>query len=403
MRPIRSLCLAALLTGMSPAEAADPAVPASVRVAFDRDGIISVASTGLADRATGRAATADSPARIASISKLITAIGVMRLVEAGQLDLDADVSTLLGFKVRNPAFPDTPITLRLLMSHRSSLTDGADYVLPLDATLQATLADPRAWDSQHAPGTWFQYTNLNFPMIAAVMEKATGERFDQLMQRLVFQPLRLYACFNWSGCSDAAIAKAVVLYRSDGQVARDDLHGVRPACVATPARDGSCDLSIWRPGVNGAIFSPQGGVRISMRDLATIGRMLLDGGKIDGRRLLSARSIRELRRIEWANDGKNGEGDRGFYCAYGLAMQLLSAGTPGCNGNPFNDGRPRFGHAGDAYGLKSGLWIDPARHEGVVYFTTAVAPDAPRGATGYPIPEEDMAQGRLPKAPSPAP
>jgi CubicO group peptidase (beta-lactamase class C family) len=385
-----------------PAQAADP-IPASVRVTFDRHGVTSETAIGLADRATGRVVTADSPARIASISKLITAIGAMRLVEAGKLDLDTDVSTLLGFSVRNPAFPNTPITLRLLMSHRSSLTDGADYVLPLDATLKATLADPRAWDSTHAPGTWFQYTNLNFPMVAAVMEKATDERFDRLMKRLVFEPLKLDACFNWSGCSDAAIAKAVVLYRADGQVARDDLHGVRPACVATPARDGSCDLSIWRAGINGAIFSPQGGVRISMRDLATIGRLLLDGGKIDGGRLLSARSIRELRRIEWANDGRNGESDRGFYCAYGLAVQLLSAGTPGCNGNPFNDGRPRFGHAGDAYGLKSGLWIDPVKREGVAYFTTAIAADAPRGVTGYPIPEEEMAQGRWPKPVSPAP
>lgn len=398
MRFTHSLCLVALATMVGRAHAADP-VPASVRVTFDRNGITSVAVAGLADRATGRIASADSPARIASISKLITAIGVMRLVEAGKLDLDADVSNLLGFAVRNPAFPDAPITLRLLMSHRSSLSDGADYVLPLDATLQATLADPRAWDSRHAPGTWFQYTNLNFPMVAAVMEKATGERFDRLMQRLVFQPLKLDACFNWSGCSDAAIAKAVVLYRPDGSVARDDLHGTRPACLVTPAHDGSCDLAIWRPGLNGAIFSPQGGVRIAMRDLATIGRLLLDNGKMDGQRLLGARSIRELRRIEWANDGTNGEGDRGFYCAYGLAMQLLSAGRKGCNGNPFNDGRYRFGHAGDAYGLKSGLWIDPARREGVVYFTTAVAPDAPRGVTGYPIPEEEMAQGRLPDKP----
>jgi CubicO group peptidase (beta-lactamase class C family) len=401
MRLIRSLTLAALLTGLQPANAAGPTNdrPASVRVTFDRNGITSEASTGQADRATGRAVDAASPVRIASISKLITAIGVMRLVEADKLDLDADVSALLGFRVRNPAFPDIPITLRLLMSHRSSLTDGADYALPLDATLQATLADPRAWDGQHAPGHWFQYTNLNFPMVAAVMEAATGERFDLAMQRLVFHPLKLDACFNWSGCSDAAIAHATVLYRPDGTVARDDLQGARPACPVTPARNGSCDLAVWRAGANGAIFSPQGGVRISMRDLATIGRLLMNQGRIDGERLLSARSVSTLRRIEWKSDGRNGETDKGFYCAYGLAMQLLSVGTPGCHGNPFDDGRRRrFGHGGDAYGLKSGLWIDPARRQGVAYFTTAVPADAPRGVTGFTVPEEEMAQGRLPGA-----
>jgi CubicO group peptidase (beta-lactamase class C family) len=363
-------------------------------VAFDARGVTAIAAHGLADRAARRRVTADDLVRIASISKLVTAIGVMRLVEAGTLDLDADVSTWLGYPVRNPAFPDVPITLRLLLSHRSSLTDGADYVLPLDATLQATLADPRAWDGIHAPGRWFRYTNLNLPMVAAVMEAATGERFDRLMRALVFEPLKLDACFNWSGCSDAAIGRAVVLYRSTGEVARDDLHGRRPDCAVTPARDGTCDLSVWRPGVNGAIFSPQGGVRISMRDLATIGRLLMRDGEVDGVRLLAPASVAELRRIEWATDGGNGDTDKGFYCAYGLAMQLLSTGTPGCNGNPFDDGRPRFGHAGDAYGLKSGLWIDPARRRGVAYFTTAVPPDAPRGVTGYPIPEEKMAQGK---------
>ena len=92
--------------------------------------------------------------------------------------------------MRNPAFPDTPITLRLLMSHRSSLTDAAGYwQTPLGGQLRDILKDPRAWDTQHAPGTYFHYTNLNFPLVAQVMERATGERFDRLMQRLVLRPL----------------------------------------------------------------------------------------------------------------------------------------------------------------------------------------------------------------------
>src|SRR6185312_5253226 len=68
---------------------------ATVRVAFDRDGITAIRVHGYADKATGRKVTADDPVRIASISKLVTTLGVMRLVEAGRLDLDADASTLL--------------------------------------------------------------------------------------------------------------------------------------------------------------------------------------------------------------------------------------------------------------------------------------------------------------------
>ena len=93
------------------ARAGDPV--ATVRVAFDRGGITDIRVHGFADKATGREVNADDPVRIASISKLVTTLGVMRLVEAGKLDLDADASDLLGWRLRNPAFPQVPITLRM--------------------------------------------------------------------------------------------------------------------------------------------------------------------------------------------------------------------------------------------------------------------------------------------------
>ncbi len=197
------------------AHAAEPV--ASVRVAFDREGVTATRVDGLADVAAARKVDADDPVRIASISKLVTAIGVMRLVEEGKLDLDADVSRQLGWPLRHPAYPEKPITLRLLMSHRSSLTDAAGYyAVPLDGQVQDILKDPRAWDNEHAPGTYFRYTNLNFPLVAAVMEKTTGERFDKLMDRLVLHPLGIKACFNWEMCDQATAARAVVLYDTDG-------------------------------------------------------------------------------------------------------------------------------------------------------------------------------------------
>jgi CubicO group peptidase (beta-lactamase class C family) len=191
------------------------------------------------------------------------------------------------------------------------------------------VADPKAWDAAHAPGSWFAYTNLNFGVIASVMEAATGERFDRVMAREVLAPLKLDACYNWgAGCSDAAVARAVVLYRASGEVARDDLRGVRPPCPV--ATSGECDLSAYRPGENGALFSPQGGLRISMRDLATIGRMLLRRG--DG--FLSAASIAELERVAWTYDGGNGDTSQGFYCRYGLATQTRSAPACGSTARP---------------------------------------------------------------------
>ncbi len=384
------LFLLACALAFSPAAAlAQGPLPATVAVAFDRSAVRPVLAEGLADRASGRWVTADDPVRIASISKLVTALGVLRLVDQRRLDLDRDVSDYLGWRLRNPAFPETPITLRLLLSHRSSLTDDADYLIPLGETVRQRLADPKAWDAVHAPGsTWFHYTNLNFPVVASVMEAATGERFDRLMRRLVLAPLKLDACFNWSGCSAGAAARAVVLYRADGSVARDDLHGVPPPCLVVAAADGTCDLASYTPGWNGALFSPQGGLRISMRDLARIGQVLAR----QGRPLLSRAAWAELVRPQWRFDGTNGLGENGesdgFFCAYGLGLQLIGSGGAGCHDDPFGDGRARIGHPGEAYGLRSGLWLDPATGRGAAFFTSAVPDDAAKGVSAFTAAEE---------------
>ena len=360
---------------------------ATVRVAFDRQHVTSVAVTGLADRAANRAVTADDPVRIASISKLIVALAVMRLVDQGVLDLDADVSLQLGWRLRNPAFADVPISLRMLLSHQSGLRDDAGYAIPLPVTLRTTLADPKAWDAAHKPGSWFHYTNLNFPVVASVMEAATGERFDRLMARLVFTPLKIDACFNWTTCSDASVARAIVLYGTDGSIRRDDLKGNRPECPV--AATGPCDLSAVIPGSNGALFSPQGGARISANGLAALGQLLL----ARGRGFLKPASFRTLITPAWRFNGTNGDSESGFFCRYALAVQTLATREEGCRDDPIGDGQTRIGHPGEAYGLRSGLWIDPRRGTGVAFFATGVADDAPTGKSAFTQIEEHLAKG----------
>ncbi len=397
-RSFAILAIALLLPVMS--HAAEPV--ARVRVAFDRDGITTAQAQGMADVGTGRAITVDDPARIASISKLVTTIGVMRLVEQGKLNLDTDVSEQLGWTLRNPAFPERAITLRMLLSHTSSLTDGAGYWnVPLGSSTRMLTDDANAWDNAHAPGTYFRYTNLNFPLVAQLMERATGERFDQLMRRLVLFPMKLDACFNWMGCSDAAIARAVVLYDADGKPQKDDLHGVRPPCPVIVADGEPCKLARWTPGSNGAMFSPQGGLRISARDLAQVGRLLLNDGTLDGVRILQPSSVRALTTPVWTWNGSNGEigeddepNRGGFFCGYGLAMQHLASGVgKGCRDDLFGDGRKRIGHSGNAYGLLSGLWIDREHGTGVAYFATGVANDSSGAHSAFSKTEEQDAAG----------
>lgn len=391
---MRSLVLSLALLLVACATTPESPPPPNVAYAwatFDRAGLTAHGAHGLADRLRSRPLTVDDPARIASVTKLVVAIGVMRLVEQGRLDLDRDVSDQLGWRLRNPAFPDRPITLRLLLSHTSSLRDEVDYAIPLGTTVESVLANPAAFDPDHAPGSYFRYSNLNFPVIASAMERATGERFDALIARLVLRPLGLDACMNWTTCSDAALGRAAILYDGAGAPIRDDLGGQRPACPVFAPEGRSCDLAAYPLGSNGALFSPQGGLRISVRDLATVGRLLLNGGRHEGTRLLSEASVATLLAPQWRYDGSNGETDRGFYCAYGLATQSLPVRVAGCNDDLFGDGRAVSGHAGDAYGLRSGLWIDRRTGRGIAYFSTGNGEDPPRGRSAYRAIEERLA------------
>ena len=370
------LVLAACATAAAPA----PAAHVEVGLAFDRGGEISSFADGIADPQTRRRVTIDDPVRVASISKMVTAIGVMRLVEQGKLDLGSDVSRWLGWPLRNPNFPRQPITLSLLLSHTGSVREhDDDYAIPLGGSLQAAMRDPGNWDARHGPAdAYFKYANLNFPIIGSIVERVTGERFDLWMRRNVLEPLRIDACFNWSTCSDAAVVRAVELDGPDGAPLKDDLHGRRPACAVLLRPGVPCDLGRWKPGENGALFAPQGGLRISARGLARIGRMLLNRGTLDGTRILSPQSVDTLLAQVWRFDGGNGETDGGFYCSSGNGTHQIPNAAPGCSDDLGTRGATLVGHAGDAFGLQSGLWIDRKRGRGIAYFVTGVADRAPK-------------------------
>ena len=359
---------------------APPPVNAEVGVAFDRTHEIASFADGIADPQSGRRVTPDDPVRVASVSKLGTTIGVMKLVEVGKLDLTSDVSKWLGWNLRNPYFPDRPITLGMLLSHTASVREhDDDYVIPLGGSLQQVMADPKNWDPQHGPGdNYFRYTNLNFPIVGSIVEKVTGERFDIWMRHNVLEPMRLDACYNWPTCSDATVARAVELDQN-GKPVKDDLHGKRPDCPVFVKDGQPCDLGLWKAGENGSLFAPQGGLRISARGLSRIGQMLLNNGTLDGIQILTPQSVETLFSQVWRFNGSNGVTDGGFYCSYGHATQQVPTPVHGCADDMGTGGRTLVGHAGDAYGMKGGLWIDRARGVGIAYFVTGVPDIAPRG------------------------
>ena len=163
-----------------------------------------------------------------------------------------------------------------------------------------------------------------------------------------------------------------------------------PACTIPVAEGQACDLDAYVPGTNASIFSPQGGVRIGMLDLAKIGQAF-----VDDRAFFSDRAKQAFDRA-WKTSFHPGQE---FFCIYGLHLQIIdspqglwaNAEQPKpttCRDELFGDGVARVGHSGEAYGLQSGLWFDLGSGRGFAYFLTQAPPPAGGEDTGGFTPRE---------------
>jgi CubicO group peptidase (beta-lactamase class C family) len=324
-------------------------------------------------KACAEALTPQHMLRVASISKLVTAVGVMKLVDQGKLKLHTDVSAYLGFRLRNPAFPKTPITLAQLLSHTSSLRDSETYWAEYPDTLQSLFSkDTVHFAKDKAPGTFFTYTNLNYGVIATVIERVSGERFDRYMQRAIFKPLSIVAGYNWSGIEGQSLPIAT-LYRKENpdgpwQSQIDNFGGGKPTVIVR-SKIANPDINKVRPGSNGTLFSPQGGLRISIEGLATLANMLTNCGTHHNKTILSCKTINTMAEPTWQlqPDFSNGADEAGFYQSYGLGPQRFH----------IDDSRElMIGHYADAYGLRGALIINPATKKYAIYVFTGSASDA---------------------------
>ena len=387
----------------------DPALPlSSLSALVIRDGqvvyeghfgsrVMAGGKTGSADK--GMATDHDTLYRMASVSKLVTTIGAMRLVDAGQLDLDADIGQYLGYAVRNPHFANQPITARMLLTHTSSLRDDGGYFFPLDTDLKSVLqpttgraAHGAAWatadvKADHAPGRYFTYCNLNFGVVGTVIEAITRQRFDLYMQKEVLQPLGIAGGFTPETLTPADIAHVAVLYRK----ARNDVWDPNgpwvpqvddyQGKVPTPR----AGLGAYVPGTNATGFGPQGGLRTSVASLGLVMQMLMNRGTLKGVRMLSPQAVAAMLQPQWAKNPNQDNGDtgNGFMHAWGLGTQRFVDVSGPSTGDRFvaQGGLTGVGHMGFAYGLESGFIFDPLTRNGVVYAMGGVSadPDQNRG------------------------
>lgn len=353
------------------------------------------------DTDMGALANTDTRYRIASLSKLITALGALRLVELGKLELDRDISEYLGYTLRNPHFPDDAITTRMLMNHTSSLRDEGGYFWESKLALKEALlpggslyggnsgngGKGEMWSSKAKPGAYFSYANLPWGVLATVMERVSGERFDRLMTRLVFTPLSIEGGYHAADFSAAQLANVATLYRK-----RTELNGKEVWDSAGPWVPQVDDYSKAKPvpradasytiGSNGTAFSPQGGARLSVRELGTVMLMLLNDGQHQGKTFLSKATIDEMLKVQWRSneqkgDASNGdvnyEGGQGLFNAWGLGAQHFADKSADKSGKNSGDrlvargGYQASGHLGEAYGLSAAFVFNREQKNGMIF------------------------------------
>ncbi|MRR19958.1 class A beta-lactamase-related serine hydrolase [bacterium] len=308
--------------------------------------------------------------RIASISKLVMTTALMRLCDQKLLDLDEDVSTYLGFKLRNPGHPVTPITVRMLLLHTGSINEGSGY----DAFLMATynnVGNPPSFSEllvpggkyytedmwrKEAPGEYYTYCNANFGLAGTVIERITGQRFEDYMQQNLLVPLGITGSYIPEGVTD--INNLAVIYRGENGEwvpQTDNYKGI----MAAPR-----DFSGYVTGTNAAAFSPQGGLRISAAELARVMVLHINKGEYDGKRIVSKKSIRLMQTPQWTYQKTNGDSEGGRPGSRGLSMHILPELVPG---DPLPKGSHMMGHTGSAYGLNSAFYYDPKGKYGFVF------------------------------------
>ncbi|HQB24012.1 MAG TPA: serine hydrolase domain-containing protein, partial [Bacteroidales bacterium] len=322
------------------------AVGLSVAVIKDNR-VVYTGATGYKNLETQELLQVSDLMRIASISKSFTATAIMQLYEAGCFDLEDDVGKALGFPVRNPQYPEIPITYSMLLSHTSSLSDKGGYFSLDVINPKGKEKDVSGSFNTYAPGTEYQYCNLGFNMLGTLVEIHSGERFDEYVKNNILEPLGLYASFN---VNDLDASDFAVIYEFEDGVFVPSPQAYNPRTE---------EIENYVMGYSAPIFSPTGGMKISAPDLARHALVQMNDGSLDGVEILSPESV-ALMQTPKSPGGRVLSSDTPedvIPFGYGFALEKTAL---------LIDGEVMIGHTGSAYGLYSAMFFQKEKKFGFI-------------------------------------
>ena len=285
---------------------------------------------GYAKKKTEEKISSQTYFRIASVSKLVSGIHVMQLVEQGLLDLDTDISEYLGYKVQNPYYPDNPLTLRMIMSHTTSLKSNGGYV-----KIQLGLRELISADKPHRgnyyrekPGSKYRYSNFGAGIMGSLIESVTGKNLNDSITESLFGPLNM----------DAAYSPSLLKYPANVPVI------YKPGGIQAGA-----EMSIaegWDEKVNPDkhFRITSGGVWIKAADMMRLVQMLCDGGELEGQRILQPETVAMMMAEQ------KGQGAVTADTPYGLCLYRAEDLVPG---------KTLYGHQGMSGAILANVYFEP--------------------------------------------
>ena len=288
-------------------------------------------------RPDGPEVTADTAFQVGSISKMVACIGLLQLMDEQGVSLDDELGDVLGYEVRNPYYPEVPVTLRQLMTHTASLRDASDYDDALEGEglpLETLLGErARAVFSRSEPGHERVYSNFGGGLIGPLIEALSCMTLDDYMAQNVFEPLGVTAAYQAS--------------RLVGKVPLADMYLMPEGRLAKRPGDDASALEDY-------CFTA-GKLVISAPELCKILIALCDGGIYGNARILRESQTAEMTaRQEYAGSVACDSGN-------GLFLNIITDDEV--------EGRTLYGHGGKAYGMLCAAYFDPTDRTGVVMLT----------------------------------
>jgi CubicO group peptidase (beta-lactamase class C family) len=329
----------------------DQTVAGAVTLIAHGNNVVAFHAVGMADVEAGRAMQKDTIFQIMSMTKPVTAIGIMMLAEEGKLALRDPVDQYLP-EFRNQrvganngpdntrlGMPDHAITIRDLMTHTAGIQDAApatihDYPQLMNVPLGDVVRQLARQPLLFQPGTEWSYSSPGIEILGRLIEVCSGQKYEDFINDRILRPLGMKDSFFYPP-ADKVSRIAMVYVKKDGKLVRASVS----ILGGDPAK--------YRKG---AVFpAPGWGLYSTAEDLLHLYRMMLGNGVYDSRRYLSEFSVHLM--TEAHTTGIHPVGwMRG--ADYGLAWEVVTDPL----GELAGHSKGTYGHGG-AFGTQG--WIDP--------------------------------------------